>query len=101
MHSVFAVSVVVFIIIIVLVVSEIRYYASSQFVFDYDVDSEFQGSVVPLQQYYCIKVADNVSKSITCRSDFVMGLILGCVINCRINQAVRTGAYLFKCYRTL
>ena len=38
-----AVSIVVFIIIAVLVFSEIRYYTSSQFIYDYDVDPDFQG----------------------------------------------------------
>jgi len=37
------VSVVVFIIIGILVISEIRYYTSSQLTYDYDVDPEFQG----------------------------------------------------------
>ena len=37
------VSIIVFIIIAVLVISEIRYYASSQVTFDYDVDPDFHG----------------------------------------------------------
>jgi len=37
------VSIVVFIIITILVISEIRYYTTSQFAFDYDVDPDFQG----------------------------------------------------------
>jgi len=43
MVAVDTVSVIVFIIIAVLVVSEIRYYTASQFTFDYDVDPDFQG----------------------------------------------------------
>jgi len=37
------VSIIVFLIIAVLVISEIRYYTSSQLTFDYDVDPEFHG----------------------------------------------------------
>jgi len=37
------VSVIVFFIIAVLIVSEFHYYTSSQFTFDYDVDKDFQG----------------------------------------------------------
>jgi len=40
---VLTVSVIVFVIIAVLVVSEIRYYTARQLTFDYDVDPEFQG----------------------------------------------------------
>lgn len=38
-------SVIVFIIITVLVVSEVRYYTASQLTFDYDVDQDFQGKL--------------------------------------------------------
>ena len=40
---VLTVSVAVFIIIIVLVVSEVRYYTSNRLTYDYDVDPHFEG----------------------------------------------------------